>query len=96
MGTDANLPAPVPFMIAMNEPTTGYRVEVDTDPVGFRILDAAGAPVVASAGLGLAVGLANGGDRNFHEPMRDVPPGVHWNTLGTGALAHQQYRRRGA
>lgn len=83
-GNDANLPAPAPLMLALGEPTSGYRIEVDTDPLGFRLLDSTGAPVVASAGLGLAVGLARGGDRNFHEPMADVPPGVRWNTLGTG------------
>src|SRR6516225_9522340 len=70
---DANLPAPMPFMIALDDPSTHYRFELDTDPLGFRLLDASGAPVVTSGGLGLAVGLANRGDASFHEPMMDVP-----------------------
>lgn len=84
LGTDANLPAPVPLMIAYDETASGYRFELDTDPLGFRLLDPSGAPVVTSAGLGLAVGLAHNGDRSFHEPMQDVPPGVSWSPLDTG------------
>ena len=83
-GRDANLPAPVPLMIARDEPASGYRLEVDTDPLGFRLLDASGTPVVRSAGLGLAVGLAHGGDRMFHEPMNDTPAGLRWSPLGYG------------
>lgn len=84
LGNDANLPAPVPIMLAIDEPTSGYRFEVDTDPLGFRLLDPTGTPVTTSAGLGLAVGLARGGDRMFHEPMNDVPLGVRWSSLETG------------
>jgi alpha-D-xyloside xylohydrolase len=84
VGQDADLPAPVPLMIALDEPTSRYRFELDTDPLGFRLLDPSGAPVAQSAGLGLAVGLARSGDRSFHEPMLDVPLGVHWNALDTG------------
>jgi alpha-D-xyloside xylohydrolase len=83
-GLDANLPAPVPFMIALDDPSTRYRFELDTDPLGFRLLDASGAPVVTNAGLGLAVGLASRGDMQFHEPMQDVPSGVAWSALTTG------------
>jgi alpha-D-xyloside xylohydrolase len=79
---DADLPAPAPLMIALEQ--SGYRFELDTDPLGFRLVDGAGAPVVTSAGLGLAVGLARLGDRSFHEPMMDVPPGVRWSSLDTG------------
>lgn len=84
VGNDANLPAPVPLMVGLDEPTTGYRLELDSDPLGFRLLDPTGAPVTTSGGLGLAVGLASSGDRNFHEPMDDVPRGIRWNQLGTG------------
>jgi len=83
-GMDANLPPSMPFMIALDDPSTRYRLELDTDPLGFRLLDGSGAPVVTSAGLGLAVGLASRGDAAFHEPMTDVPMGVTWSALTTG------------
>jgi alpha-D-xyloside xylohydrolase len=85
-GSDANLPPAQPLMLTLDEAASGYRFELDTDPLGFRVLDPSGAPVVTSAGLGLAVGLAHGGDRTFHEPMMDVPPGVRWSTLDTGVM----------
>lgn len=51
------------------------------------MVDGAGAPIVEAHGVGLAVGLAAGGDRQFHEPMEDVPRGVRWSALSTGVSA---------
>ncbi len=83
-GIDANLPAPVPLAIALEEPTSGYRFELETDGLGFRLLDPSGASVVTSAGLGLAVGSARRGAADFYEPMQDVPRGIRWTSLDTG------------
>ncbi|MFO0685246.1 MAG: glycoside hydrolase family 31 protein [Sandaracinus sp.] len=83
-GADADLPAPVPLSLALAEPTSGYRFELDTDPLAFRIVDASGSTVVTSAGLGLAVGAARRGDQDFYEPMQDVPRGIRWISLAHG------------
>lgn len=80
---DANLPPPTPIMLSV-EDGAGLRFELDTDPLGFRVVDAMGAPIVTSAGLGLAVGTASGGTRSFHEPMDDQPRGLAWSSLETG------------
>jgi alpha-D-xyloside xylohydrolase len=80
---DAWVPPPVPLMLSV-EDGAGLRFELDTDPLAFRVVDAMGAPVVTSGGLGLAVGLATGGTRTFHEPMEDQPRGLTWSAFTSG------------
>lgn len=83
---DAALPARMPISLAVDD-GAGRRLELSSDPLVIRVVDRAGTPLVESAGLGLAVGLAPGGDRQFHEPMQDVPRGVRWSALATGVAS---------
>lgn len=87
MGPDApdarSLPPPAPIALSVDD-GAGHRLELASDPLTIRVVDGAGAPIVEARGVGLAVGLAAGGDRQFHEPMEDVPRGVRWSALSTG------------
>ncbi len=82
-GEDAGQSTPQRLTVGDDRAT----LRIETDPLRIAVERADGSLAVASASVGIELGIAAGGDARWHDPSAPDPSGVRWSPLEQGVDA---------